>query len=96
MPERQGPVDHAAQCPAFADRIAVPLEVEGLGTITVDTAFGGDSFVMADARALGFDIRPDEARDLAVLGRKIVKAANAQLGFVHPDLPEWTISPLPS
>ena len=76
--------------PAFADRIAVPLEVEGLGTIMVDTAFGGDSFVMASARALGFDIRPDEARDLAVTGRKIVKAANAQLGFVHPDLPDWT------
>ena len=76
--------------PAFADRVAVPLEVEGLGTITVDTAFGGDSFVMANARSLGFDIRPDEARDLAVAGRKIVKAANAQLGFVHPDLPDWT------
>jgi trans-L-3-hydroxyproline dehydratase len=76
--------------PAFADRIAVPLEVEGLGTIMVDTAFGGDSFVMASARALGFDIRPDEARDLAVTGRKIVKSANAQLGFVHPDLPDWT------
>ena len=39
--------------PAFADRLGVPLEVEGLGTITVDTAFGGDSFVMADAEALG-------------------------------------------
>lgn len=76
--------------PAFADRIAVPLDVEGLGTIMVDTAFGGDSFVMASARALGFDIRPDEARDLAVTGRKIVKSANAQLGFVHPDLPDWT------
>ncbi|MGL4590534.1 MAG: trans-3-hydroxy-L-proline dehydratase [Aestuariivirga sp.] len=76
--------------PAFADRIAVPLEVEGLGTIMVDTAFGGDSFVMASARALGFDIRPDEARDLAITGRKIVKSANAQLGFVHPDLPDWT------
>ncbi len=76
--------------PAFADRIAVPLEVEGLGTIMVDTAFGGDSFVMASARSLGFDIRPDEARDLAITGRKIVKSANAQLGFVHPDLPEWT------
>jgi trans-L-3-hydroxyproline dehydratase len=46
--------------------------------------------VMASARALGFDIRPDEARDLAVTGRKIVKSANAQLGFVHPDLPDWT------
>jgi proline racemase len=76
--------------PAFADRIAVPLEVEGLGTIMVDTAFGGDSFVMASDRALGFDIRPDEARDLAITGRKIVKSANAQLGFVHPDLPDWT------
>jgi proline racemase len=75
--------------PAFADRIAVPLEVEGHGTISVDTAFGGDSFVMADARSLGFDIVPDEARDIAVLGRKIVGAANEQLGFSHPDLPGW-------
>ena len=75
--------------PAFAERLGVPLEVEGLGTITVDTAFGGDSFVMADAKALGFDMTPDEARDLAVIGRKIVKAGNEQLGFTHPDLPDW-------
>ncbi len=76
--------------PAFADRIGVPLEVEGLGTITVDTAFGGDSFVMADGKSLGFALTSDEARDLAVIGRKIVKASNEQLGFVHPDLPGWT------
>jgi trans-L-3-hydroxyproline dehydratase len=75
--------------PAFAEKIAVPLEVEGLGTLTVDTAFGGDSFVMADARALGFAVTPDEARDLAVTGRRIVKAANDQLGFSHPTLPDW-------
>jgi len=75
--------------PAFADRIGVPLDVEGYGSLKVDTAFGGDSFVMIDAKALGFDIVPDEARDIAVIGRKIVKAANEQLGFSHPDLPEW-------
>ena len=75
--------------PAFADRIGVPLEVMGHGTISVDTAFGGDSFVMSNAKALGFDIVPDEARDMAVLGRKIVRAANEQLGFGHPDLPDW-------
>ena len=75
--------------PAFADRLAVPLEVEGLGTITVDTAFGGDSFVMADGKSLGFAITPDEARDIAVTGRRIVKAANERLGFSHPELPEW-------
>lgn len=75
--------------PAFAERIGVPLEVEGLGTVTVDTAFGGDSFVMADARTLGFAVTPDEARELAVIGRRIVRAANAQLGFSHPELPGW-------
>lgn len=75
--------------PAFAERLGVPLDVEGLGTITVDTAYGGDSFVMADARALGFSVTPDEGRDLAVIGRKIVKAANERLGFTHPELPEW-------
>lgn len=75
--------------PSFAGRLGIPLEVEGLGTITVDTAFGGDSFVMADAKSLGFAITPDEARDLAIAGRKIVKAANEQLGFTHPELPGW-------
>lgn len=75
--------------PAFAERLGVALEVDGLGTITVDTAFGGDSFVMADARSLGFAVTPDEARDMAVIGRRIVKAANAQLDFSHPELPGW-------
>jgi proline racemase len=75
---------------SFADRIGVPLEVEGLGTIVVDTAFGGDSFVMASGKALGFALTPDEARDIAITGRRIVNAANEQLGFVHPDLPGWT------
>ena len=33
--------------------------------------------------------RPDEARDLAELGMRIVAAANAQLGFVHPENAGW-------
>ena len=76
--------------PAFADRLGVPLEVEGLGTVLVDTAFGGDSFVMTNGKSLGFALTPDEARDIAVIGRKIVKAGNEQLGFVHPALPGWS------
>ncbi|MDQ4135550.1 MAG: proline racemase family protein [Pseudomonadota bacterium] len=74
---------------SFADRLDAPLEVEGVGTLTVDIAYGGDSFVIVDAKALGFAIRPDEARDLARTGMKITKAANEQLGFRHPELPEW-------
>lgn len=75
--------------PSFADRLDLKLEVEGLGTLTVDTAYGGDSFAIVDAHALGFSIRPDEAKDLAETGMRIVKAANAQLGFRHPENADW-------
>lgn len=38
---------------SFASRLDAPLEVAGLGTLTVDIAFGGDSFVIVPARDLG-------------------------------------------
>jgi proline racemase len=75
--------------PSFADRIAVPLEVDGLGTLTVDTAYGGDSFSFVDADTLGFVLDESEAADLARLGMKITAAANEQIGFSHPENPEW-------
>ena len=75
--------------PSFADKLDARIEVPGLGTLAVDTAYGGDSFVIADAQALGFSITPDEARDLAEVGMTITRAANEQLGFVHPENPDW-------
>ena len=75
--------------PSFADKCDAALEVAGLGTLTVDTAYGGDSFVIADASALGFAIAPDEARDLAEVGVRITEAANEQLGFTHPGEHAW-------
>ncbi|WP_209507530.1 MULTISPECIES: proline racemase family protein [unclassified Ruegeria] len=75
--------------PSFADKLSVPLEVPGLDTIMVDTAYGGDSFVVVDAKALGFEIVEHEARDIARLGVKITNAANEQLGFSHPENPDW-------
>jgi trans-L-3-hydroxyproline dehydratase len=75
--------------PSFADRLGAAIEVAGLGTLTVDTAYGGDSFVIVDAHALGFRIAPDEARELAEAGIRITRAANEQLGFTHPVNREW-------
>jgi len=75
--------------PSFADKLDATIEVAGVGTLTVDTAYGGDSFVVVDGRALGFSITPDEARDLAVMGMKVTQAANEQLGFSHPENPDW-------
>ena len=76
--------------PSFAHRLGVRLEVPGLGTITVDTGFGGDSFVIVEAAALGIGIEAGAARDLAELGTRITAAADAQIGFAHPVLADWT------
>ena len=74
--------------PCFADRLDAPLEVEGLGTITVDVAFGGMWYAIADAHALGFALEPAEARDLSLTGERIRAAAREQLPCAHPENPE--------
>ena len=80
---------HLRNVPSFATQLDATIEVAGLGSLTVDIAYGGDSFVICDAKALGFAISPDEARDLAETGMKITAAANAQLGFRHPGETAW-------
>ena len=75
--------------PSFARILDARLELDGGRTLTVDTAYGGDSFVVVDAAALGFALDAGEARDLAEQGMAIIEAANAQLGFAHPALPDW-------
>lgn len=75
--------------PSFADKLDRWIEVEGIGSLQVDTAYGGDSFVIADAQQLGFSLHSDEAADLVATGLKITHAANEQLGFTHPLNPDW-------
>ena len=76
--------------PSFVYKLDTSLELEGYGSISADTAFGGDSFVIVDAKKLGFSIDPSEAVELARLGTKITDAANEQIGFLHPTIAEWT------
>lgn len=75
---------------SFTDKLDVELKVPELGTLRVDTAFGGDSFVLVDAAQIGLDLLPENARALARLGSMITDAANAQLGFSHPEIPDWS------
>jgi trans-L-3-hydroxyproline dehydratase len=74
--------------PCFAERLDAALEVDGLGTLAVDVAFGGMWYAIADARALGFALVPSEARDLSLAGERIRAAAREQLPCVHPENPE--------
>ena len=93
-----GPIDLTAGCrdgkvewvelenvPCFVDRLDAPLEVPGVGTLSVDLAFGGMWYAIADARALGFELTPAEARDLSRVGELIRVAAREQLPVVHPE-----------
>ncbi|AHD11460.1 trans-3-hydroxy-L-proline dehydratase [Phaeobacter gallaeciensis] len=75
--------------PSFAGEISVPLNVPGIGTLHVDTAYGGDSFVVVQAADLELEICEPEAKTLAQIGSRILGAANQQLGFTHPTNPDW-------
>ena len=74
--------------PCFADRLDTTLDVDALGTLTVDIAFGGMWYAIADAHALGFSLEPSEARDLSRVGEQIRVAAREQLPCVHPENPD--------
>ena len=96
-----GPVGVAARCrggkvervefpnvPCFATHLGAKLEVEGLGPVAVDVAYGGAFFAIVDAPSLGLALEPRAARDLVALGTRITAAAARELPVRHPENPE--------
>ena len=73
--------------PAFAVHLDARIDVRGLGTVTVDVAYGGMFYVIADAAPLGLELRPGEAREIVRVGEMIKAAAQEQLPAVHPENP---------
>jgi proline racemase len=71
--------------PAFAVYLDRPIEVPQLGTVTVDVAYGGMFYVMADAAAFGLRLTPDEGRDIVRIGEMVKAAAREQLPVQHPE-----------
>ena len=87
---RGGRCEHVALelVPSFVEHLGHPLQVEGLGTIRVDVAYGGDYFCLVDAAACGFAVRPEEAREMVALARRIKRAARQQIKVGHPAIPD--------
>jgi proline racemase len=71
--------------PSFAVHLDAAVEVPGLGTVTVDIAYGGMFFAITEAGALGLSLTPDNGRELVRVGEMIKAAAKEQLPVVHPD-----------
>jgi proline racemase len=71
--------------PAFAVHLDREITVPTLGRVTVDVAWGGMFYVIADARAFDLRLEPAEGRTIVRLGEMIKAAAQEQLPVVHPD-----------
>jgi proline racemase len=76
--------------PAFATHLDAKIEVPTLGTVTVDVAWGGMFYVIADAAPFGLTLTPNEAGETARIAELIKEAAKQQLQVTHPDNPDIT------
>lgn len=71
--------------PSYVEQLDAMVEVPGIGTVSVDMVWAGDSYVVTDGRALGFAMVPQEAREISEVGARITQAADDQLSFRHPE-----------
>ena len=73
--------------PAFAVHLDAAVEVPTLGSVTVDLAWGGMFYVIADGDRLGVDLSAGNGAEIARVGELIRAATAEQLPVVHPEQP---------
>ncbi len=76
--------------PSFAPLLGRNVEVEGLGPVHFDLAFGGAFYAYVDADALGLPLTPNGAAALIDAGRRITRAVSSSAAgeISHPDDPD--------
>jgi len=76
--------------PAFAVHLDAQIVVPTIGKVTVDIAWGGMFYVIADAEALGIALVAENGREIARVSEMIRAAAFEQLPVAHPENPGIT------
>jgi proline racemase len=86
---REGTCEHVTfrNVPAYAAYLDRQIEVPELGTVTVDVAWGGMYYVIAEAAQFGFELTPAEGADITRVTSLLKAAAREQLPVVHPENP---------
>jgi proline racemase len=74
--------------PAFAVEVGAALHVPELGEVTVDVAWGGMFYAIADAAAFDLPLTPANGGRIASVARRITEAAREQVEVVHPENPQ--------
>lgn len=75
-----------AMTASFASDLDVEINVEGIGRVAVDIAFGGVFYCLIDVGQFEMKIIPDNARKLVELGTKIHRTINRELVIKHPQI----------
>jgi 4-hydroxyproline epimerase len=87
--------------PSFLYARGLTAEVEGLGEVTVDVAYGGNFYAIVDPQPAFRDIADVTAADLIRWSPLLRAALNAKYTFTHPENPDisrlthilWTGAP---
>ncbi|HXX64890.1 MAG TPA: 4-hydroxyproline epimerase [Bacteroidota bacterium] len=87
--------------PSFAERMGVQVEVPGIGTLSLDVAYGGNFYGIIDPQEHYRDIDQLGVREILRLSPLIRRLVNETHTFVHPQDPtirglshiQWTGKP---
>jgi len=70
---------------SFLHAEALTADVEGLGEITVDVAYGGNFYAIVEPQAAFSDIADVSVQDLLTWSPRLRAALNAKYAFQHPE-----------
>ncbi|WP_342360456.1 4-hydroxyproline epimerase [Terrarubrum flagellatum] len=73
--------------PSFLHSRGLTAEVEGLGELKVDVAYGGNFYAIVDPQDVFTDIADIQPSDILRLSPRVRAAFRAKYDFVHPDNP---------
>jgi len=74
--------------PSFVYLRDETVDVEGLGKLRFDVAYGGAFYALVDAQAIGVELVPARLPELIDAGRRIKKAVMAAFPIRHPFEPD--------
>jgi proline racemase len=72
--------------PAFLLK-SVSVDVEGIGIVDADIAYGGNFYGIIDAQSVGLELIPDNASKIIEIGIKIRNTINEKTDIIHPQYP---------
>ena len=73
--------------PAFLYQRDLVVEVEGMGKVHCDIAYGGNFYAITDARKLGLALIPSNAATIVETAVRIRQAINRTTEVIHPESP---------